>query len=73
MLKIITENFLERVKKNMEFLFLGGAMEIGASCIYVKLGGKRILFDSGIRQSNAKDPLPDFRTIQEQGGWMRLL
>ena len=52
----------------MEFLFLGGAMEIGASCIYVKLGGKRILFDSGIRQSNAKDPLPDFRTIQEQGG-----
>lgn len=52
----------------MEFLFLGGAMEIGASCIYVKVAGKRILFDSGIRQSNAKDPLPDFRTIQEQGG-----
>ncbi len=52
----------------MEFLFLGGAMEIGASCIYVKVAGKRILFDSGIRQSSGKDPLPDFRTIQEQGG-----
>ncbi len=52
----------------MEFLFLGGAMEIGASCIYVKVAGKRILFDSGIRQSSVKDPLPDFRTIQEQGG-----
>ncbi len=52
----------------MEFLFLGGAMEIGASCIYVKAGGRRILLDSGIRQSAAKDPLPDFRTIQEQGG-----
>ncbi len=29
----------------MEFLFLGGAMEIGASCIYVKVAGKRILLD----------------------------
>ena len=53
---------------NMEFHFLGGAMEIGASCIYVKAAGKCFLFDSGIRQSGAKDPLPDFRTIQEQGG-----
>lgn len=54
--------------KNMEFHFLGGAMEIGASCIYVRAAGKRFLFDSGIRQSGIKDPLPDFRTIQEQGG-----
>ena len=52
----------------MEFHFLGGAMEIGASCIYVKTAGSRFLLDSGIRQSGAKDPLPDFRTIQEQGG-----
>lgn len=43
-------------------------MEIGASSIYVKAGGKRFLLDSGIRQSGTKDPLPDFRTIQEQGG-----
>lgn len=48
--------------------FLGGAMEIGGSCIYIKIGGKHILLDSGIRQSASKDPLPDFRTIQDQGG-----
>lgn len=52
----------------MKFYFLGGAMEIGGSCIYIRIAGKGILLDSGIRQSNSKDPLPDFRTIQEQGG-----
>lgn len=60
--------FLERGNGDMEFHFLGGAMEIGASCIYVKAAGRRFLLDSGIRQSGVKDPLPDFRTIQEQGG-----
>ena len=52
----------------MNLHFLGGAMEIGGSCIYLKVAGKGILMDSGIRQSGAKDPLPDFRTLQEQGG-----
>lgn len=52
----------------MNLYFLGGAMEIGGSCIYVKAAGKRILLDCGIRQSGSKDPLPDFRTIQEEGG-----
>ncbi len=52
----------------MNLHFLGGAMEIGASCIYLKIAGKGILMDSGIRQSGSKDPLPDFRTLQEQGG-----
>lgn len=52
----------------MNLHFLGGAMEIGGSCIYIRISGKGILMDSGIRQSNTKDPLPDFRTIQEQGG-----
>lgn len=52
----------------MELHFLGGAMEIGGSCIYIRIAGRGILLDSGIRQSNTKDPLPDFRTIQEQGG-----
>ena len=53
---------------SIDLHFLGGAMEIGGSCIYIKIAGKRILFDSGIRQSASKDPIPDFRTIQEQGG-----
>jgi len=48
--------------------FLGGAYEIGASCIVFNIDNKNILMDSGIRQSASKDPLPDFRTIQEMGG-----
>ncbi len=52
----------------MNITFAGGAMEIGGSCIYIRIAGKGILLDSGIRQSGSKDPLPDFRTIQEQGG-----
>ncbi len=52
----------------MNINFLGGAMEIGGSCIYIRIAGRGILMDSGIRQSGSKDPLPDFRTIQEQGG-----
>ncbi len=52
----------------MNLHFLGGAMEIGGSCIYLNIAGKGILMDAGIRQSGSKDPLPDFRTLQEQGG-----
>ena len=52
----------------MKLSFLGGAYEIGASCILFKIDNKNILMDSGIRQSASKDPLPDFRTIQGMGG-----
>ena len=52
----------------MNLHFLGGAMEIGGSCIYIRIAGRGILLDSGIRQSVFKDPIPDFRTIQEKGG-----
>ncbi len=52
----------------MNLHFLGGAMEIGASCIYARIAGRGILLDSGIRQSGSRDPLPDFHVIQEQGG-----
>jgi predicted metal-dependent RNase len=52
----------------MKISFLGGASEVGASCILLNLANKNILLDCGIRQGSAKDPLPDFRTIQEQGG-----
>ena len=52
----------------MKLHFLGGAMEIGGSCIYMDLSGKRILMDCGVRQSGSKDPIPDFATIQSQGG-----
>lgn len=59
---------IERNEHHMNLHFLGGAMEIGGSCIYIKIAGRGILLDSGIRQSASKDPIPDFRTIQEQGG-----
>ena len=52
----------------MDFHFLGGAMEVGGSCIYMRVGEYGVLFDSGIRQGGAKDPLPDFRSIQVLGG-----
>lgn len=52
----------------MKFCFLGGAMEVGGSCIYIRTAEHGILLDSGIRQGSTKDPLPDFRTIQANGG-----
>lgn len=48
--------------------FCGGAGEVGASCYLVKIDGKNILMDCGIRLSSSKDTLPDFRLIQENGG-----
>lgn len=52
----------------MKLIFCGGASEVGSSCIYLRINGKGIVLDSGIRQSAGKDPLPDFRSIQEAGG-----
>ena len=52
----------------MKLHFLGGAKEIGGSAILVELNGYKILLDCGIRQSAGKDPIPDFRKIQELGG-----
>ncbi|WP_138203050.1 MBL fold metallo-hydrolase [Haloimpatiens lingqiaonensis] len=52
----------------MNISFLGGAGEVGASSILLRVCNKNILLDCGIRQSASKDPLPDFRTIQEKGG-----
>lgn len=58
----------ERIENNMKLGFLGGAMEIGGSCIYLRIAGRGILMDSGIRQSGGKDPIPDFQMIQQMGG-----
>ncbi len=53
---------------NMNISFLGGAREVGGSCILVRIYNRNILMDCGIRQSSSKDALPDFKSIQEQGG-----
>lgn len=52
----------------MKITFCGGAGEVGASCYLVKIDGKNILLDCGIRMKGGKDALPDFRRIQESGG-----
>ncbi len=52
----------------MKITFCGGAQEVGASCYLLKLDGKNILLDCGIRMKGGKDSLPDFSRIQEAGG-----
>lgn len=52
----------------MIFEFLGGALEVGGSAIFLNIDGKNILLDSGIRQSSTKDSIPNFRKIQEYLG-----
>lgn len=52
----------------MDIQFLGGALEIGGSAILIYIDGKNILLDAGIRQGISKDPLPNYRVIQECGG-----
>lgn len=52
----------------MKLTFLGGACEVGASCILLSTADKNILLDCGIRQKANVDVLPDFRTLQHMGG-----
>ncbi len=52
----------------MQVTYLGGALEVGASSILLKLNQHNILLDSGIRQKKTKDKLPNFNQIAELGG-----
>lgn len=52
----------------MKLIFCGGASEVGASCVLVKIAGRNLVFDSGVRMGQNKDFLPDMRMIQENGG-----
>ena len=53
----------------MKLHFLGGADEVGASCLLVEAGGKRILVDAGVRMgSGAGDRLPDLARASDLGG-----
>ncbi len=48
----------------MKLHFLGGADEVGASCILIEIEGRRILVDAGIRMGPGIDSKwPDFRTL----------
>ena len=53
----------------MQFTALGGAMEVGASCMLLQIAGKNILLDAGIRvnrRGNAS--LPDLDKLKELAG-----
>ncbi len=58
----------------MELTFLGGADEVGASSTIIRMGGKTLLVDAGIRISPKTsrgiqtDQLPDLSLITEAGG-----
>ena len=52
----------------MKLGLAGGAMEVGGSCIYLRTGNAGILLDAGVRQAADRDPIPDFRMIQNMGG-----
>ena len=52
----------------MKLVFLGGADEVGASCLWCDLGGAKVLVDAGIRLGEAADPLPHLARVAELGG-----
>jgi Cft2 family RNA processing exonuclease len=51
----------------MKISFCGGAGEVGASCFLLKISGKNIVLDAGVRM-NTQDSLPALNLIQENGG-----
>lgn len=53
---------------------LGGANEVGASCVLVEAAGHRIVVDAGVRMGSAqKDRLPDLARATELGGLDEIL
>jgi len=46
----------------LELHFLGGAQEVGASCLYLDMDGSRYLVDAGIRMGG-RDPLPNLAAL----------
>ena len=51
----------------MEYVFLGGAGEVGASCLLVSVANRHILFDCGIRVNQiGEDALPDIELLKQR-------
>src|SRR5260370_6579509 len=48
----------------MQVIFVGGAQEVGASCLAVELGGHWIVIDGGVRLDRKSDPLPDLALLE---------
>jgi len=52
----------------MKLHFLGGANEVGASCLMLEVAGKKILVDAGMRMNRRNgSQLPDLSRLQELG------
>lgn len=50
----------------MNYIFLGGAGEVGASCLLVSVARRHILFDCGIRvNQTGADSLPDIELLKQ--------
>lgn len=50
----------------MKYLFLGGASEVGGSCMLLSVAGRYILFDCGIRVNRAgQEALPDLELLKQ--------
>lgn len=50
----------------MKYVFLGGAGEVGGSCMLLSVAGRYILFDCGIRVNRSgADALPDLTLLKE--------
>jgi len=50
----------------MNYVFLGGAGEVGGSCMLLSVAGRYILFDCGIRVNQiGSDALPDFEFLKQ--------
>lgn len=48
----------------MKYIYLGGAGEVGASCLLVKVAGRNILFDCGVRVNQTQDAsLPNLEAL----------
>lgn len=51
---------------NMNYVFLGGAGEVGSSCMLLSVAGRYLLFDCGIRVNRSGvDSLPDLALLKE--------
>jgi len=50
----------------MNYIFLGGAGEVGASCLLISVAHRHILFDCGIRvNQTGADALPDIELLKQ--------
>ena len=51
----------------MKYVFLGGAGEVGASCLLISVADRKILIDCGMRISSEDHfpPIPNFLLLRE--------